>query len=586
MKRLTLFMLLMGVGYYVHAQKIKYKDLYVLLNAKNYKDGTSFLTKFLAENPNHPNANYQMGVMLAFKINTLDAYKESDLILARADSAILYFDKAYALINEKELKKNDNYYIKFKRRNLRTGKFEIILSDVQLDMEDRKAALKTKKNTIKLLTILYDKSITFYEQARLKYAQLKTDYKDELSLSLAANDSTLVAISTLTTAYDSAVVNFNNYAALKKKFDAKKDEIIINTLTIKTFSDEALTTPDFGVINVEYYNFSEWATAQLAHIKSNTNVQNNLIRFDLSLDSMSAKIKQDSVDLSNQIAEKITGSSIKEIESIDSKSLPYYLFKYKIGQLSLNTALIDWHKNYKDTLDVGLQLNIIQNVQKEMTDVKALYELLSAYNSSLSSIRYTAFITEQYQSKEGLLAYIVAQETIIANQSSAIDALKVTLTLADSWGYYGEDSVSLSTEPNNNIYQTLYTDSLANRKIKVVGLTKKEESDIFFLAVVPSSRMIDSLYLFELKSYKINDVDTLSIQSVEANAGSWVYLIDNGTKHELIYFTNKLGINWHKTVDLLPAVNAKMQYDLGLIIIQQGESIKKYRLDDGSEQPE
>jgi len=57
----------------------------------------------------------------------------------------LFYDKAFKGITEKELRKNDEYYEAYLRRDLRTGKFVIKLSDVQLDIDNKVHFLKEKK---------------------------------------------------------------------------------------------------------------------------------------------------------------------------------------------------------------------------------------------------------------------------------------------------------------------------------------------------------------------------------------------------------------------------------------------------------
>lgn len=52
-------------------KKLKYKDVYSVIKAKNYEETLPILEKFLANKPNHPNANYWAG-----KIYEAKAYKE------------------------------------------------------------------------------------------------------------------------------------------------------------------------------------------------------------------------------------------------------------------------------------------------------------------------------------------------------------------------------------------------------------------------------------------------------------------------------------------------------------------------------
>ena len=132
----------------VDAQKIKYKDLFPTLNAKNWTEGAPKLKAFLADpkNVDEANANLQMGLMMEDKFLKLDAAKDTVALFSAGDSAIFFLEKAKGLITEKELKKNDEYYQSFFRRDLRTGDFGIKVSDVHLDIEKKIEVLEKRMN--------------------------------------------------------------------------------------------------------------------------------------------------------------------------------------------------------------------------------------------------------------------------------------------------------------------------------------------------------------------------------------------------------------------------------------------------------
>src|SRR6185295_2160842 len=104
---LSLSLVLFAVAAF--GQKVKYKDLFLLLNSKQYADAEPFLKKFLKENPDHPNALMYMGIVYQEKSNKDDVLKQTELLQRHIDSAVLFYDKAYKEIDEKEIKRNDEY---------------------------------------------------------------------------------------------------------------------------------------------------------------------------------------------------------------------------------------------------------------------------------------------------------------------------------------------------------------------------------------------------------------------------------------------------------------------------------------------
>ena len=144
-----LFFIVLSFTGSVFSQKVKYKDLIVLLEAKQFEKAEPFLKKYLKDNQDNPNAFLYMGMIFQEKAFSNDILKHTDIIASNCDSASLFYDKAYNTITEKELRKNDEYYQSYSRRDLRTGEFGIKLSDVRLDIETRVKSVKERKEKVK-----------------------------------------------------------------------------------------------------------------------------------------------------------------------------------------------------------------------------------------------------------------------------------------------------------------------------------------------------------------------------------------------------------------------------------------------------
>jgi hypothetical protein len=588
MKIVMLIFTLLFSGFYSSAQKIKYKDLYVLLRAKNYNDGAGFLKSYITTNPEHPNANYQMGLMLEYKLSEFDLLKESEEILTRADSAILYFDRAYGYITPKEVKKHDDdYYELFKRRNLRTGKFEVILSDVQLDIEDRKNSLQKKKNDVALINTRFNSSVKFYEQANGNYQNLRALYKDELTLSLGAVDSTVTIINNMIVQSDSAYANIKEYKKLKKEFQPSSIEVIITNTTYSDFSSEALRKPDYYGKKIDFYNFSLWGAERLSAIEEWKVFMDNLIEFDNSLQRISERIATDSVDLSSDIFKKITSPTLKEIKSIDPESLLVNVFQYKISQLNYASLWMNWHNQIADTVDVGLQMDFVNKLKSQLEGVARLEAALHSTDESIFMLRYHKLVEARYSTKEKLFNYINNQAALVKKQEEHVATLLMDIEERDKWGYWKEDTISLSLQHDTDIkFSTFYADSLENRAVRLVGLTKvKNKSSLFFITV-PSSRVIDSLFLIEteIESIDLSSAEFI-IQNQNTIAESTIYLIGIPKKNkfivQLVSFNTQTGIVWNTTLRLNSTTPPQLNYADNQIEISQGDIIKKYYEDTG-----
>ena len=98
MKRnFLLLVFLVGCVASVSAQKVKYKDLFVLLHAGNYSDGGPYLRIVLTAEPDLPNANYQMGSMLHDELESLNILTQTEEYTKIADSSVYFYQKSLTM---------------------------------------------------------------------------------------------------------------------------------------------------------------------------------------------------------------------------------------------------------------------------------------------------------------------------------------------------------------------------------------------------------------------------------------------------------------------------------------------------------
>jgi tetratricopeptide (TPR) repeat protein len=172
-------MLYLFISTSVYGQKVKYKDIFGLLSTKQYEAAEPFLKKYLKENDDNPNAYLFMGTIFHEKSAKDDILKQTERAIAHMDSAIYYYDKAYKTITEKEVKKNDEYYVLYNRRDLRTGEFGVKLSDIQFDLEKKMEGLRERIDRLKMVKHYFTLSDSLYKKSTALFHAIQANYKSQ-----------------------------------------------------------------------------------------------------------------------------------------------------------------------------------------------------------------------------------------------------------------------------------------------------------------------------------------------------------------------------------------------------------------------
>src|SRR5688500_2403743 len=213
MTKITLiqFLFLSLVVYPAVGQKVKYKDIFGLLNTKRYEEAEPFLKRYLKETDDNPNAFLYMGIIYQEKSAKDDVLKQTKRAIMNIDSAIFFYDKASKSITEKELKRNDEFYQAYNRRDLRTGEFGVKLSDVQFDIEKKIESLRERIDRVKMVKHYFSLADTLYKKCNLLFQSVRGAHPGEQQFYLQADENTLKKLTALSVRFDSCVKVFENY---------------------------------------------------------------------------------------------------------------------------------------------------------------------------------------------------------------------------------------------------------------------------------------------------------------------------------------------------------------------------------------
>ncbi len=473
-KSLTASFILIGVFSSGFAQKIKYKDLFVLLNAKRYAEAEPFLKKYLKDNTDNPNAYLFMGFIYQDKSAHLDMLKDTRQLVSQIDSAVLFYDKAYKSITEKELNKNEEYYQVYSRRDLRTGKFGIKLSDVQLDLENR-MKIKERSTQILMLKAQFTAAENYFQKAQKLFLEIQKAYPGQKELYLRADDQTIANLTQLAKLYDSCHLSFNEYKATSQALGKTGYNQDLDPQEIKEFKVDGVAPVDFYHDDLKIWDYKRWALKGEETIEKEIKpIREQLVAVDAEISKLQQKIKSDSLPVPLEIAALRKKAQFATLRAIDPSPLPLDVFGMRIAELDYGSQVAA-DRPLRDSLNAALYVNGLQREIPLAHKTDSLAGALDVKDIEAESVNYRNFVTASYGTTEVLKNLIKTTKEFSAREVVKKEQELKKRDAALKWIIDGQDSVPLFLEVSSAsklkplILQEMkytaglkYVDSLAN----------------------------------------------------------------------------------------------------------------------------
>jgi hypothetical protein len=386
------------------SQKVKYKDLFVLLNAKQYENAEPFLKKYLRENTDNPNAYLFMGIIYQDKAAKMDYLKQTVQLANAIDSAVYFYDKAKKGITEKELSRNDEYYQMYNRRDLRTGKFGVTLSDVQLDLENR-MKLKERRSMIVALRYQFDAAQAAYKRAAALFRKIQETYPGQKELLLRADDHLITELTRLANTYDSCHLLFNDYKSTASNLGKTGYNQDLDPVEIQDFKKDGATEVDFFKDDLRVWDYKRWALATEETIeKEITPLKEQLTSLDAEISKVHEKLKKDSVSIRAEIAALQAKNKFPALRKIEPQPMPEKLFEMRISELVYGTQVAE-DKVLKDS-SVSRVLGALRKELALAHKIDSLASLVAEINLAEAGENYKQFVTSAYGTTEVLKTQI------------------------------------------------------------------------------------------------------------------------------------------------------------------------------------
>lgn len=490
---MVVFLVYCSLGY---SQKVKYKDLVLLLNAKQFETAEPHLKKYLKENDDNPHAYLFMGIIFQEKSLVNDILKHTPILLANSDSALLFFDKAYNSITEREIKKHDEYYEEmFSRRDPRTGDFGVKFSDVRLDLETRVKNIKERKEKAKELKKYFVESERLYLASVEQFKSIQSKFSSQSSFFMRSDEALVQQLTDLAKTYDSVLSVFGNYRTALKAIQKSNYNQQLNPQEITDFRKDGTAPVDFFSEDLRIWDYKRWGKSSVETIETVIiPLRERLIAYDISLNKLDLKIKRDSVSIVSDLNHLEDGLLYAQLSKYDPTPLPLSIFEMKKADLRYKSSVVA-HKPFKDTINVMLKLSFLDEELKYVDQLDSLTKKLLERDIAKEGENYQHFITKSY-GNQTVLNSLVKTTQDFANREKLKKEVEWENTMqATKWAISGIDSIPLFFEQSRDLkFKPLLI--LDNKY--TIGLQYNDSTATGYLYSITNSRRPDVKASFEV----------------------------------------------------------------------------------------
>lgn len=525
MKNYLLIIFFLSIFFSAESQKIKYKDLYYLLDAKNYDSSEPLLKQYLSDpkNAEEGNPNLQMAFILQDKSEKTDILLDADNYINYVDSALIYYKKATQFIDEKEVKKNDEFYQAYQRRDIRTGKFGIKLADVLFDIENRVNALNERKSKIQELQIYYSKTNSNYTKAASLFKKVKDDFPTQKILFLQSSEDLMSRLDRIDETAKLALQNFEAFESTIRKIDKPGYRPALHLTDILDYSKDGESPLLLTNDNVLFWDYSKWVESVKKGIKEViVPMRTELIEYDQHLNELNELVKKDSMSMTDKI--KPLNSVLSMIREYDTDPLPEYIFKYKIGRITNESFKMN-HLYYRDSSDISYQVSVAKSKLKALKEMDSLINILLNRNLREDEKNYSNYIKSQYKDVIGLENYVKEQmeEVVYAKKNAEEEVSK--LDERARWLVGKQDSIPLFMEVNVGLSKYVPL-AVVDKFTTGFYFSGKTPAEGYFALINPSyTQKLKANFKVDNDHFNKQNLDVTKAKYVMEEAGHYYYVL-------------------------------------------------------------
>lgn len=408
---LLISILCVSVVFNSFSQRIKYKNVFPLLQSKDYKSAEPLLLKFLEENDDEANAYFYLGEIIVSKLDTVEIFPSSEKYDSLSNLAVSSYKKAIALVDDREVRKNDEYYMAYNRRDLRTGKFGIKTSDVHLDYENKIADVSARKELIHELHQLKTEVIGKYDKFKKEVEEFYSAYPDEPSFMLRATSDDRKALNEIRSSFSDFTSQYSTFADKLNSLNHPLYTAELKLTSISKWEELAPKEIDFSDFKVEIQNYDNYLNQVDSKIESEVRPIKALL-FKTDSDFNSALNFNKGVEDTTAIKDMVIPEELeKGLRQLDNKNVVLDLLHYK--RLKNRSTLLTNSNLFpvlNDSTNIFQRTNVFKKYKSRLADQLEVIKSIESKIDERTKLDFANYFAGYQPSIE---AYINTEKTIL-----------------------------------------------------------------------------------------------------------------------------------------------------------------------------
>ncbi|MFN0050376.1 MAG: hypothetical protein ACKVOU_14735 [Cytophagales bacterium] len=484
------------------SQRVKYKDVYEKVKTKNFTEAYPLLKIVLKKDTSIASANLHLGSILFDRAMAYDVLKENEAAQIDCDSALYFLAKAKRQINEKEIRRNDEYYSMYTRNAKDTLKpisnKDTIFRRVVSDLDTKLRVIPNHKKQIILIFELFNKSVDLYAQSATLYKNINNKYANIKELCLLSDAQVEQDLDKIQVNYDSSLYYFEAYKKAIKAYPIKGYNQEYEIEKIETFRLDGLAKTDFLAQKLMLWNYAKWAKEiKLILNKDIKKIREGILKYDELYNNTFEEINTKFISYDSATSIKADKKLYSLVNKYDYNSMAVKLLDYKQKRLELLATSLNKYNDVDHSTGANFEpkIQFFYELAEKIRACDTSLARVEKINLAKESVKYGFYISKRFADLAGINSYLSKEKNML--KESATDQKQNYLNAMYNFHTKYTDTTAYVSNANYRI--PLFPGyEFCNSSVKTTVIKEDIKGNIFVAGYIYQTNGISNAFLCKM----------------------------------------------------------------------------------------